>query len=135
MIKTRVLGLLENHELLSFHVDHSLMAEFELKWFVFQALCTFVWTLFPLLFNHICLQIGQFLKTLFCTLDHDISRLLKRNVVLALNMFNIVFFMRILKFGDVGLFPIFLCGDHSVSLQELLFEIFALQLLEIEVSF
>lgn len=129
MIKFHKLRLLEDNELRSFLVNYSLVTESELQSLIFQALKPFVGTTLPFLLYNIGLQISEHLKALLCTLNHQISRLLQRHVVLTLLMFDIVLLMGFLEFVLECLFPVFCRRQNTVPLQESLFEILALQFL------
>lgn len=68
------LFLFENNELLSLNIDFIAFTETKLQLLILQALERLFTNLtVAFLLDHIRLQIGQFLQTLFSTLDHEIS--------------------------------------------------------------
>lgn len=133
MIEPRKLRLFEDDEFVSLHVDDGLVTESELQRQIFQILDSLMRSPFPFLLNDVCLQVCQLLESLLGALHHEISRLLQRNVMLALRMFYVLLFVLLQKSMLEGLLPVLLCCQHSKIFEELLLEILALNFLEVEI--
>lgn len=111
------------------------MAEFEFQRLVLQILNSLVRSPVVLLFNDVRLQVGQFLQALLSTFDHDIPRLLKCNVMLALRMLEVLRLV-LLEQGMLECLLSSLLGrDHSKVFEECLLEILALDFLQVEIGF
>ena len=133
MIETCILRLLEDNEFVSLQVHDTLVTELQFKRLVLQILDSFMRSPIPFLFNDIGLEVCKFLKTFFSTFNHEVSWLLKRDVVLALWMHYIILFMRFLECMLIGLLPIFGCSDDTIPFQKGFLEIFTLNLLQVKV--